>query len=642
MIRPTTQAERRNAVWPKFVCDAVLFATAFAIADFAGSGWLGGSVRVDRMLLAIAILVDVKLASLYLFGAYRCVWRYTGIECVKDLLLGASVASGVLWMVGALSGWQLFPSPSVLLLDAALGILLVSGARIAVRIGHSSFRLRKHPGPRALIVGAGDAGEMIVREMRRRVRLHFDPVGFVDDDPRKWGTRIHGIPVLGASRQIPRAVARLRVETIIIAIPSASPQTLQELVGLCRRTHADIKILPNLAELMDPNVGLSRVPSAEVQDLLGRPAVEQGEVVPDLRGRTVLVTGAGGSIGSELCRQILRFAPDTILMMGRGENSIHQAHRNLAPIAGGTRLVQVIGDVINKPKLRHVFATYRPQVVFHAGADKHVPLMEMFPDEAVLNNVIGTKNVLELADEARCEKVVCISSDKAVQPSSVMGSTKRVAELLVRSPLFPNTRAVAVRFGNVFGSRGSVIPQFQDQIANGGPLTVTDKHMSRYFMTIPEAVRLVLVAGAMGRGREIFVLDMGAPVRIWDLAAGMARLRGLTPGVDIEVKETGLRPGEKLHEQLFLQGEEREPTEHPRITRTHDGGVNPEWLLNRIDALRDLALRVDFDGIRDELARIVEQGEPRVRGAREEAEARETGRKAAVGRRNPVEAFGSA
>src|SRR5262245_3178992 len=406
MIRPSTHAERRNAVWAKFVCDAVLFSIAFTIACVAGSGWLSQGVPFERVLLGLAIAVDVKLACFQLFGAYRCIWRYTGIECVKDLLSGAVVASGTLFILGAVSGWRLFPSPNVLLLDAALGLLLVAGLRIVVRVAYPSFRVRRHPGPRALIVGAGDAGEMIVREMRRRVRLHFEPVGFIDDDPSKWGTRIHGVPVLGAGDQIPRAVQRLRVETIIIAIPSASGQTLDELVRLCRRTHADIKILPNLAELMDPNVGLSRVPSAEVLNLLGRPAVERGEVVPDLRGRTVLVTGAGGSIGSELCRQILRFGPETIVMMGRGENSIHQAHRNLSPIAGNTRLVQVIGDVINKGKLRHVFATYRPQVVFHAGADKHVPLMEMFPDEAVLNNVIGTRNVLELADATRCEKVV--------------------------------------------------------------------------------------------------------------------------------------------------------------------------------------------------------------------------------------------
>jgi FlaA1/EpsC-like NDP-sugar epimerase len=370
-----------------------------------------------------------------------------------------------------------------------------------------------------------------------------------------------------------------------------------------------------------------------VLSLLGRTHVDtdRRDVAPHLAGKCVLVTGAGGSIGSELCRQILRFAPSTLVMLGRGENSIHHVYHDLAPIAGRTRLVQVIGDVINKPKLRQVFETHRPQVVFHAGADKHVPLMELFPDEAVLNNVIGTRNVLEAADGARCERVVCISSDKAVRPTSVMGGTKRVAELLVRSPLFPNTRAVAVRFGNVFGSRGSVIPYFQDQIAQGGPVTVTDRTISRYFMTIPEAVELVLVAGAMGRGREIFVLDMGSPVRIWDLATEMARLKGLEPGVDIDFRETGLRPGEKLHEELFLDGEQRTPTAHPRITSTRQEGVDPDALLSRVDALHHLALRMDFDGIRDELKRLDAEFDPA--GASSTREATSPPRRARSGAR---------
>jgi FlaA1/EpsC-like NDP-sugar epimerase len=498
------------------------------------------------------------------------------------------------------------------LTDAALGFLFVAGARVAVRLVHDSMAARKRRGPRALVVGAGDAGEMIVREMRRRNRLNFEPVGFVDDDPRKLGQRIHGIPVAGTRDDIAQLVKRLRVDTVIIAIPSASAHTLQAIVCACRSTHADLRIVPDLGGLMDPSVGLSRLPAVEILDLLGRASIhtDRSEAAPFLAGKRVLVTGAGGSIGSELCRQILRFGPSTLVMLGRGENSIHQIHHDLTPIAGRVRLVQVIGDVINKAKLTHVFETHRPQIVFHAGADKHVPLMELYPDEAVLNNIIGTKNVLEVADEIRCDKVVCISSDKAVRPTSVMGCTKRVAELLVQSPLFPNTQTVAVRFGNVFGSRGSVIPQFQDQIGRGGPVTVTDKSISRYFMTIPEAVELVLVAGAMGTGREIFVLDMGRPVRIWDLASGMARLQGLEPGVDIELRETGLRPGEKLHEELFLPDERPQPTAHPRITCTRDGYVDPLRLCGQIATLHQLALRMDFEGIRRELTLLVPEYRP--------------------------------
>ena len=612
MTGSTPLTDARTAFGAKIVCDAVLFALAFIAAGVAGTGHRPGLPDASPLCAALVLLVPAKVASFHLFGAYRGVWRYTSIDTLEELLRGAAAGFAATWTLAAFTDWTLVASPTVLALDAAFAFVLVAGARVAVRLAHASAASRRRPGPRTLIVGAGDAGEMIVREMRRRARLHFEPVAFVDDDIRKAGQRIHGIPVVGPRESLPGAVSRLGVETIVIAIPSASRQTLAELVTVCRKTQADVKILPDLGGLMDPSVGLSRLRPVEVLNLLGRDPVATGgcDVAPHLAGKRVLVTGAGGSIGSELCRQILRFAPSTLVMVGRGENSIHQVHQDLAPIAGPTRLVQVIGDVINKTKLRRVFESHRPQVVFHAGADKHVPLMELFPDEAVLNNVIGTRNVLELADAMRCEKVVCISSDKAVRPTSVMGCTKRVAELMVQSSLFPNTRAVAVRFGNVFGSRGSVIPQFQDQIASGGPLTVTDRGISRYFMTIPEAVGLVLVAGAMGRGREIFVLDMGEPVRIWDLAAGMARLQGLRPGVDIELKETGLRPGEKLHEELFLPGERRAPTAHPRISAVLEEGADPSPLCERIEALHDLALGMDFDGIRSELSRLVSDFEP--------------------------------
>jgi FlaA1/EpsC-like NDP-sugar epimerase len=599
--------QRGSADFQKYVCDALLFVFSFVVAWAVGAGRIAAPRDTVPFVAALAILVPLKLAGFHYFGAYRGIWRYTSLDSLEELLFGAAAGITMGWLLALFTGWTLVPSPTFLLIDAALGFLLVAGARITVRLAHSAVVGRRPAGPRALIVGAGDAGEMLAREMRRRARLHFDPVGFVDDDTRKAGRRIHGVPVVGSRDDIPALVERLEIQTIVIAIPSASPKTISEIVCKCRGTHVDVRILPDLGGLMDPSVGLSRLRPVDVLDLLGRDLVDSDrcEVAPHLAGKRVLVTGAGGSIGSELCRQILRFAPSSLVMLGRGENSIHQAHHDLAPIAGRTRLVQVIGDVINKPKLARVFEMHKPQVVFHAAADKHVPLMEMFPDEAVLNNVIGTRNVLELADAARCEKVVCISSDKAVKPTSVMGCTKRIAEIMIRSPLFPNTRAVAVRFGNVFGSRGSVIPQFQDQIASGGPVTVTDRGITRFFMTIPEAVELVLVAGAMGKGREVFVLDMGRPMRIWDLAADMARLKGLEPGVNIEFKETGLRPGEKLHEELFLQDEYKEATGHPRITCTRQDVGDTRWVRGRIDALQELAVRMDFDGIRDELRRLV-------------------------------------
>jgi FlaA1/EpsC-like NDP-sugar epimerase len=358
---------------------------------------------------------------------------------------------------------------------------------------------------------------------------------------------------------------------------------------------------------VDGEVHLSDLRQISVEDLLGREAAELdlGLISSYVRGKRILVTGAGGSIGSELCRQILKFAPAEIQLLGRGENSIYEIHRELSRHARFTRLVQVIGDVINKKKLEGVFAMYRPQIVFHAGADKHVPLMELNPDEAVFNNIVGTRNVLEVANAYRAERVVCISTDKAVNPTSVMGCCKRVAELLVRSRLYPDTVAVAVRFGNVLGSRGSVIPHFQQQIRDGGPITVTHRDIKRYFMTIPEASGLVIQAGAMGKGREIFVLDMGEPVKIWDLATNMVRLAGLEPGRDIDIVETGLRPGEKMHEELLMESETHEPTGHPKITCVKGDGIDAMRLLTEIESLTAKAVRMDFGGIRQSLARLV-------------------------------------
>jgi FlaA1/EpsC-like NDP-sugar epimerase len=359
--------------------------------------------------------------------------------------------------------------------------------------------------------------------------------------------------------------------------------------------------------VVDGRAQLSDLRKVQVEDLLSREPAELNVnlVSAYLRGKRVLVTGAGGSIGSELCRQIVRFGPSQVFLLGRGEHSIYEIHRELSRTAGFTRLVQIIGDVINKKKLEGVFAMYRPQIVFHAGADKHVPLMEMNPDEAVFNNIVGTKNLLEVADAYSVERVVCISTDKAVEPSNVMGCCKRVAEILVGSKLFPGTVAVAVRFGNVLGSRGSVIPHFQRQIEEGGPITVTHREMKRYFMTIPEAVKLVIHAGAIGKGGEIFVLDMGDPVKIWDLAVNMIRLAGLEPGREIAIEEVGLRPGEKLEESLYSENEEPSSTSHPKILCIRSKGVEDRWLLNEIVGLTEKAVNMDYEGIRQGLARLV-------------------------------------
>jgi len=607
---------------PKMLADGMLFAVAYLLAFTARLGIIEPSY-VAALLLTLPFVVLLKIVIFHFFGSYRSIWKYSSLQDLEGLLLGTLFAGGAVMAIAFLLPEELSMPRAVPLIDMALTLVFAGGGRMVVRAvnesstvmrkGHrlrmglrgtyrSTYRMR-----RTLIVGAGDAGEMIVREMMRSPLMDYVPVAFVDDDPAKQGQSIHGLPVLGARADIPKIVDELSISDILITIPSARGKAIREVVEVCRHTEADLKILPDVSRMVDGRVHLSDLRNVQVEDLLSREPAELNVnlVSAYLRGKRVLITGAGGSIGAELCRQILRFGPTEVLLLGRGEHSVYEIHRELNRSARFTRLVQIIGDVINKRKLEGVFAMYRPQIVFHAGADKHVPLMEMNPDEAVLNNIIGTKNVLEVADANRVERVVCISTDKAVEPTNVMGCCKRVAELLVGSKLYPGTVAVAVRFGNVLGSRGSVIPHFQRQIEDGGPVTVTHRDMKRYFMTIPEAVKLVIHAGAIGTGGEIFVLDMGEPVRIWDLAVNMIRLAGLEPGREIEIEEVGLRPGEKMEERLFSVTETPEPTSHPKITCIRGLPVEDSWLLQEIKSLTDKALRMDYEGIRHNLARLV-------------------------------------
>ena len=610
-----------KGVLPKVALDALLFAVAYVVSFKARLETIEAG-QLQTLLVTLPMVVVLKLAIYHYVGAYRSIWRYSSLTDLQELFRGAFFGcAGIVFLDFLLPEPMAIPR-SIPLIDLALSIVLTGAVRMSVRIVHESSSpfLRTLPFParligvrsranarRALVFGAGDAGEMIVREMLRSQRMDYEPLGFVDDDPAKRGQSIHGVLVLGGRADVPDLVQQLQIQEILIAMPSARGKTVRELVQICRNTPANLKILPDLNKVVDGEVHLSDLRQVSVEDLLGREAaqLDLNLISSYLRGKRILVTGAGGSIGSELCRQILKFAPAEIQLLGRGENSIYEIHRELSRHARFTRLVQVIGDVINKKKLEGVFAMYRPQIVFHAGADKHVPLMELNPDEAVFNNIVGTRNVLEVANAYRAERVVCISTDKAVNPTSVMGCCKRVAELLVRSRLYPDTVAVAVRFGNVLGSRGSVIPHFQQQIRDGGPITVTHRDIKRYFMTIPEASGLVIQAGAMGKGREIFVLDMGEPVKIWDLATNMVRLAGLEPGRDIDIVETGLRPGEKMHEELLMESETHETTGHLKITCVRGEGIDAMRLLTEIESLTAKAVRMDFGGIRQSLARLV-------------------------------------
>ncbi|MBC9785844.1 polysaccharide biosynthesis protein [Heliobacterium chlorum] len=508
----------------------------------------------------------------------------------------------------------LFPSitipHSIFILSGFFAFLGVSSSRVLWRL-YCEWKLGKEINGSekkraALIVGAGDAGVIVAKELTRSPSaLH--PIGFIDDDPEKWNKTIQGLPVLGKTSDIASIAQKKQIKVIVIAMPSVSGATVRRIMDECKKTSAKVQIMPSLYELISGKVTPNKLRDVDVEDLLRREPVkiELGEVTPYLYNKIVMVTGAGGSIGSELCRQIARVGPKALILIGQGENSIYCIEQELKADYGHLNFSTTIIDIKNRYVMEEIFRTYQPQVLFHTAAHKHVPLMECQPEEAVKNNAWGTKILAEQAGLWGVEKFVLISTDKAVNPTSVMGASKRFAELIVQhyAKHYKKTSFATVRFGNVLGSRGSVIPIFKKQIAQGGPVTVTHPDMVRFFMTIPEAVTLVLNAGALSRGGEIFVLDMGTPVKILDLATELIQLSGLEPGKDIEIQFSGIRPGEKLYEELNHSGETMEPTSHERIMKiakeieVHSTSVLPIqqmlrmtdedlFRLNREDAVR--------------------------------------------------------
>jgi FlaA1/EpsC-like NDP-sugar epimerase len=546
----------------------------------------------------ILVVVGVKILTFIAFGLYDHWWRYVSIRDIWRSLLAVTVASIIavtaLYFWNPVDGYRL--PRGAIVIDWLILLGLVAGTRLAARTiferpGRGSFVSR---GRDVLVVGAGDAGQLILREMLKNPNLGYRPLGLVDDDARKKNLRLHGVRVLGTTNDLGHLLRDNRPDEVIIAIPSAAGETRQRIVNVCRDVGVPVKTLPAVHELISGDINLARqLREVQVEDVLGREAVDLdlASIASYLTGETVLVTGAGGSIGSELCRQIAALGADRIILVDHTENALVDIERELAYERRFNSTVPVLADVKNRAKMRRTFDRFRPGVVFHAAAYKHVPLMEANAIESVRNNVFGTSVVTEVASEFGCKRFVLVSTDKAVNPKNVLGQTKALCEWIAEAAAareHNGTQFISVRFGNVLGSSGSVIPLFRRQIARGGPVTVTHPEMTRYFMTIPEAVQLIIQAGAIGESGEIYVLDMGPPVKIIELARNMIRLSGKEPDVDIEIEFIGVRPGEKLHEELWAREEDVEPTSHPKILRSAGMPVEPSWLEDELAELERL------------------------------------------------------
>ncbi|MBN2644153.1 MAG: polysaccharide biosynthesis protein [Desulfuromonadaceae bacterium] len=566
-----------------------------------------------RLLPAVIV---IKLLVFWYYGLFRGWWRYV---CIDDLIviLKANLLSSAAVVVYVAFVYRLESIPrSVLLLDGLFCFLLVSGLRFFIRVWRENYypmRFDRSDKVNILIVGAGHAGQMIARELRQNRKLKFEAVGFVDDDRRKKHQKFHGLSVFGGCEDIPAICRKKLVKEVVIAIPSLTGKQMSRIVQFCHRADVPFKTLPGVGALLDGSVSVRLLKDVSLEDLLGRAPIRlDSQAISDyLKGKRVLVTGAGGSIGSELCRQIARYSPAKLILFENAETALFSIEQELLDRWPDLSIFPIVGDIRYRARVEAIFGEFMPQVVFHAAAYKHVPMMEFNPAEAVNNNLRGTQIVAQAADVFNVERFVMVSTDKAVNPSSVMGASKRAAEKVVQALARQSrTRFVTVRFGNVLGSNGSVIPTFKEQIRSGGPVTVTHKDITRFFMTIPEASQLVLQAGSMGQGGEIFLLDMGAPVKILHLAEELIRLMGKIPYQDIQIEFTGLRPGEKLYEELLLAEEEVKPTNHEKICVASSAVENEKELHQLVESLLSAARSLDLAAVLSRLREIVPEYHP--------------------------------
>jgi len=611
--------------------DIIIFCLSLFLAYLIRFEFRLTQIEIDQLMLFLPLTVGIKAAVFFLMKAYRGMFRYTSLPDIL-LLMKATVIStfGIIFVVLVVFRFQGF-SRAVFILDGGLTFLLLGGFRLMIRVAFHNYekgRSNGHPNTKplmaihangsvsVLIIGAGSTGEKILRELNENPRLNYRVVGFVDDDPMKMRRSIHGVPVLGHIRDLPGLVKTFHVRELLIATPSASGAQMRGIVDICERIGITYKTMPGLGELIDGKVSVNALREVNYRDLLRREPVQldvQG-IEECIKNKRILVTGAGGSIGSELCRQIVRFLPEELILFDASESNLYNIQMELKHRAGYQKYATILGTVQDEHLVDQAFCKYKPHVVFHAAAYKHVPILERNPWQAVINNITACRIILEHSIKHHVNRFVLVSTDKAVRPTNVMGASKRICELLMSAYAHNGTCMVAVRFGNVVGSAGSVIPLFRDQISRGGPVTVTHPQVTRFFMTIPEACQLILQAAVLGQGGELFVLKMGTPVKIADMARDLIRLSGKDPDHDIEIVYTGLRQGEKLYEELITEDENFVETAHDKImvlmTNNHwNGKVNQngyrQWLLGNLTALNTMAAQHDACAIRQKLCEIV-------------------------------------
>jgi len=616
-----------------FILDLLLMVAALYTALLIRFEFSVPSYFVASMLRMLPYALIFKVVCFYFFDMYRGMWRYTSVSDLLNIVKAATLSSLMIAVFIAFKTRFIGYSRSVIVIDWFLTILFIAGFRLAIRIFFESFTrdsksdkarpsisriFNKQPknAKKLLIIGAGDCGEKIYREIRHNSALPYRIVGFLDDNRNKIGRKIHGVPVLGKVSEISAAIDKVKANEALIAIPSATGEQMRVIVEHCKTSEIPFKTLPGYGELINGKVSVKAIRDVAYRDLLGREIVKLDEkgIGTIIEGNSVLVTGAGGSIGSELCRQICRFKPGRILLYERAESPLFEIELELKRNFGDVPVVPILGDIQDPAQLRKTFEIHRPQTVFHAAAYKHVPMLELQPWKALENNVAGTANLLKIISNFDIDRFVFVSTDKAVRPTNVMGASKRVAEMLIQcqdhTPV-TKTKFAIVRFGNVVGSVGSVVPLFRKQIEIGGPVTVTHPDVTRYFMTIPEACQLILQAGALCSDQvEVFVLDMGKPVKIADMARDLIRLSGFEPDVDIKIEYIGLRPGEKLYEELITDGEGVVGTSHKKIMTLRGEVCNLAQLNTKIDDLAKLSADQDIEKIKATLKDIVTDYQP--------------------------------